>query len=327
MRAISYVYRCRMHSRIAVMFAALVLGTGVSTGLAQSSILPDVPEGVAAISFLGKRISPPAPSAAAAKNLDAARATHAKDPANADNVIWLARRYGYAGQDREAIKVLTEGIRLFPQDARLYRHRGHRYISIRELDRAIADLTRAGQLVEGLPNEVEPDGAPNKFNIPVSTLHHNIWYHLGLAYYLKHDWPNALSAYDKAFGAARNGDNLASITHWRYSIRRRMGQSHDEARHVLDAITADTTVLENHNYLKLDRFYKGEVSLDEMLATAMGNAEVAADASLIQGVANWYFYNGEVAKAYALMEHLVAQEKLWGAFGYLASEADLAARR
>ena len=55
--------------------------------------------------------------------------------------------------------------------------------------------------------------------------------------------------------------------------------------------------------------------------------DVAADASLIHGVANWYLYNGETQKAYALMEHLVAQEKLWGAFGYLASEADLATRQ
>jgi tetratricopeptide (TPR) repeat protein len=310
------------------VYSILWLGfAGVSTSNAQSAILPDVPAGVAAISFLGKPIPLPTPSAAALKNLEVARTKHAEAPGDPDNVIWYGRRLGYAGQDREAISVLTEGIRRFPQDARLYRHRGHRYISIRELDRAIADFTKAAELIEGKPNEVEPDGAPNSFGIPVSTLHHNIWYHLGLAYYLKHDWPNARIAYDRAFSAARNGDNLASITHWRYSILRRMGKAHDEAKVVLEAITAHTTVLENHNYLKLDRFYKGEVSVDEMLAVAMGNAEVAADASLIYGVANWHLYNGDTQKAYALMEHLVAQEKLWGAFGYLASEADLAARR
>jgi tetratricopeptide (TPR) repeat protein len=310
-----------------IVCAIFLLSTaGVSPGDAQSSILPEVPEGVAAISFLGKRIPRPTPSATALRNLEIARANHAESP-TADNVIWYGRRLGYAGQDREAIRVFTEGIRRFPEDARLYRHRGHRYISIRELDRAIADLTTAADLVEGQPNEVEPDGAPNKYGIPVSTLHHNIWYHLGLAYYLKHDWPNARLAYDNAFKVARNGDNLASITHWRYSILRRMGRTHDEAKSVLEAVSAETKVLENHNYLKLDLFYKGEVPLEEMLAIAMGNADVAADASLIQGVANWYLYNDDPAKGYALMEHLVAQETLWGAFGYLASEADLAARK
>lgn len=319
-----------MYSRLAATIVVSILClsvVGIATSNAQSAVLPDVPAGAVAMSFLGTPIIAPPPSATALKNLDAARAAHAAAPADPDNIIWYGRRLGYAGQDREAIRVYTEGIRLFPQDPRLYRHRGHRYISIRELDRAIADLTKAGALVDGKPNEVEPDGAPNKFGIPVSTLHHNIWYHLGLAYYLKHDWPNAKLAYDKAFSVARNGDNLASITHWRYSILRRMGQSHDEAKHVLDVITPATTVLENHNYLKLDRFYKGEVTVDEMLKTAMGSADVAADASLIQGVANWYLYSGETSKGYALMEHLVAQTKLWGAFGYLASEADLAARK
>lgn len=319
-----------MLTRLAAPVVVAILGLGIAgvpTSRAQSAILPDVPAGAVAISFLGKPITAPPPSATALKNLEAARATHAAAPADPDNIIWYGRRLGYAGQDREAIRVFTEGIRLFPQDPRLYRHRGHRYISIRELDRAIADLTKAGDLVEGKPNEVEPDGAPNQFGIPVSTLHHNIWYHLGLAYYLKHDWENALAAYDKAFSVARNGDNLASITHWRYSIRRRMGQTHDQAKAVLDAITPDTAVLENHNYLKLDRFYKGDVTVADMLETAMGSADVAADASLIQGVANWYLYSGQASKGYALMEHLVAQTKLWGAFGYLASEADLAARK
>ena len=58
---------------------------------------------------------------------------------------------------------------------------------------AIADLRRASQLVAGKPDEVEPDGAPNKAGIPRSTLQSNIWYHLGLAQYLRGDfrrrWP------------------------------------------------------------------------------------------------------------------------------------------
>ena len=71
-------------------------------------------------------------------DIHAARATHAKDPANADNVIWLARRYGYAGQDREAIKVLTEGIHsgdasgLVPSSFRILRHVLDRLEDMRE---------------------------------------------------------------------------------------------------------------------------------------------------------------------------------------------------
>jgi tetratricopeptide (TPR) repeat protein len=287
--------------------------------------LPEIPDNFEAISFLGKGISSPEPSASALEKLETAKVKYMDYPMDPENVIWYGRRLAYAGKIRESIKIFSEGILDFPKDPRFYRHRGHRYISIRDLDRAIADFKKAGELIEGKPNEVEQDGAPNQFGIPVSTLHHNIWYHLGLSYYLKHDWENAKIAYDKAYSVARNGDNLASISNWRYSILRRMGKTHDEAKIVLEPITDDIKILENHNYHKLDLFYKGEISIEEMLEIPMENSEVAADASLIYGVANWYLYNGEEKKAYELMEYLVGKENIWGAFGYLASEADLAA--
>ncbi len=63
---------------------------------------------------------------------------------------------------------------------------------IREFDRAIQDFEKAATLIEGTEDKIEPDGLPNAQNIPVSTLHTNIWYHLGLAYYLQHDLENAL---------------------------------------------------------------------------------------------------------------------------------------
>ena len=47
---------------------------------------------------------------------------------------------------REAIEIYTKGIALHPTNALFYRHRGHRYITVRELDRAVADLARAAEL-------------------------------------------------------------------------------------------------------------------------------------------------------------------------------------
>ena len=51
------------------------------------------------------------------------------------------------------------------------------------------------ELTSGLPDEVEPDGLPNAQNIPTGTLQFNIFYHLGLAHYLKGDLAAALDAY------------------------------------------------------------------------------------------------------------------------------------
>jgi len=95
--------------------------------------------------------------------------------------------------------------------------------SVRKFDEAIADFQKAVELIEGKENQIEPDGLPNALNIPISTLNGNIWYHLGLAYYLKHDFENAFSAYQKGRAIGQNEYNIVSTTHWLYMIQRRLG--------------------------------------------------------------------------------------------------------
>ena len=116
--------------------------------------------------------------------LASARSAYDRTPADADSIIWLGRRLGYLGRIREAIDVYTRGIARHPENPWLYRHRGHRYITVREFDNATADFERARQLVQGKPDEIEPDGQPNPQNTPIGTLHSNIDYHLALALYL-----------------------------------------------------------------------------------------------------------------------------------------------
>jgi len=272
------------------------------------------------VSLLGKPLHAPEPSAEALRNLEDARAVYRQAPGDAEAIIWLGRRIAYTGDYRGAIEMFAEGIRKYPEDARFYRHRGHRYISVREIDRAIADLERAAELIEGTDNEVEPDGLPNGLGIPVSTLHGNIWYHLGLAYYLKHDWQRALAAYDRAFASGDNDDNRVSTTHWRYMILRRMGRD-DEAHAVLEAISTDMEVIENFGYYDLCLFYKGEKAFDALLAA---NEDTPGGAAVGYGLANWLMVNGEMERARAMLEKLAAGDG-WSAFGVIAAEADLAA--
>ena len=106
---------------------------------------------VEAVSFLGDslRAIPLSDSTRAAmeSQLAAAEASLDKAPTNADSIIWVARRLGYLGRFRESIAMYTKGIEQHPDNPWMYRHRGHRYISVRELDNAIADLEKATQLV------------------------------------------------------------------------------------------------------------------------------------------------------------------------------------
>ena len=264
----------------------------------------------------------PAPSEGVLERLATARGDYESDPDNPDNIIWYGRRAAYAGDYRGAIEIFSEGIEKFPEDARMYRHRGHRYISIREFDRAIADLEKAAELIEGTENETEPDGLPNALNIPVSSLHGNVWYHLGLAYYLKQDWDNAYRAYRNGFDAGRNDDNRVSTTHWLYMISCRKGDEVAAAA-ALDNISADMNVIENMSYHSLDLFYKGEITLDALLG---GDDGSSAGAAILYGAANWHYCDGQTGKADEMLRGML-ESPGWASFGYIAAEADLAARQ
>src|SRR6266513_17788 len=70
----------------------------------------------------------------------------AADPRNVERIIQLGVAQSGARQFREAIQTFTRGLAIAPNDAMLYRWRGHRYLSVREFDRALDDLTRGGRL-------------------------------------------------------------------------------------------------------------------------------------------------------------------------------------
>ena len=302
--------------KFATLILLLIAGPG-----ALADNLPDIPDGAQAVSLSGEALFAAAPGQETLDRLAIAKSNYDDNPHDADNIIWYGRRTAYAGDYRGAIEIFSQGIDKFPNDARMYRHRGHRYVSIREFDRAIEDLEHAAQLIEGTENEIEPDGLPNALNIPISSLHGNTWYHLGLAYYLKHDWPNAYRAYKAGFDAGRNDDNRVSTTHWLYMILRRMGK-HEAANDVLEVINADMNVIENTVYHKLCLFYKGEITLEEMLGD---DADSPTGAAAAYGLANWYYYNGDESEAQSRLESLLATDS-WSAFGFIAAEADLAAR-
>ena len=270
------------------------------------------------VSPLGKELVLAEPSQKMLDKYTEAKLDYDTDPSDIENIIWYGRRTAYLGRYDDAIKIYTEGINQFPEDARLYRHRGHRYISIRKFDEAVADLEKASQLIEGTVNEVEPDGMPNAQNIPVSTLHGNIWYHLGLAYYLIHDYEKAYDAYVKCRESGSKPDNIVSSTNWLYMIQRRMGNE-ALANQMLDPIEEDAIIIENTDYYNLCRFYKGLIPMESLQLTDEDNP--SSDA-LKYGMANWYFYNGDKERSRKLFEDIVDGNS-WTSFGYIAAESDI----
>jgi len=258
------------------------------------------------------------------KALTAARDALADDPGNAARTVWVGRRLGYLWRINEAIEFYTRGIVAHPDYAPLYRHRGHRYISLRRFDVAITDLERAAALIDGRPDEIELDGMPNARNIPLTTTAFNVWYHLGLAYYLKGDFEAALSAFRKTMTfAKRYDDNIVATTDWMYMTLRRLGRE-AEAVALLEPITANMEIIENHAYHRRLLMYKGLVSANALLD--LENASDLDIATLGYGLGNWYRCNGDRSKACEVFER-VTNGPYWPAFGFVASEVDLARLR
>ncbi|NNE98810.1 MAG: tetratricopeptide repeat protein [Pyrinomonadaceae bacterium] len=254
-------------------------------------------------------------------NLVLAEVAILKDKNNADAIIWLGRRNAYLGNYKKAIKIYADGMKKHPNDARFYRHRGHRFISIRCFDDAISDFRKAVKLIEGKPDVVEPDGLPNARNIPTSTLQSNIWYHLGLAYYLKGEFKKAAEAYREGLLVSKNPDMLVAMTNWRYiAVRRSKGKVAAEKE--VSRIADDLDIIENEAYYKLVKVYQGKLNADKLLKEISSDANNLSNASLGYGLGNWFLMNGGKEKAFEIFRLITGGDQ-WSSFGYIAAEAEL----
>lgn len=274
-------------------------------------------------SLSGEPLVPPAlPAELLARReeqLREAKAALAANPDDADALIWVGRRTAYLGRYREAIDIFTQGVARHPRDARFLRHRGHRFLTVRELERAERDLEQAARLIAGRADEIEPDGLPNARNIPTSTLQSNIWYHLGLARYLQGDFAGALEAYRPCLAVSKNPDMEVASRYWLYLNLRRLGRD-AEAREILTPVRADQELLENHAYHRLLLLYKGEAAPADLLAAADGDLDPA---TIGYGTGVWHFLEGRREEAARTFRQVVERGP-WAAFGALAAEAELA---
>lgn len=288
---------------------------------AKSDLFTDLPDSVQAVSLVGDTLYTSLNYPEGSAKYDSAKMNYEAMPDNVDHIIWYGRWTAYKGDFREAIRIYTKGIDKFPEDARLYRHRGHRYISIREFHRAIADFEKAATLIKGKKDEVEPDGQPNVLNIPISTLHSNIWYHLGLAYYLTNDLKKALPVYERAVKEADNDDQLTSATHWLYMTLKLLNKK-EEAEKILKPIQPRMNIIENTAYHQLCLLYKNQLPADSLTGEKVA---ASSNDAVKYGLANWYYYTGNVKKAKSLYEQIL-QGKYPYSFGYIAAEADYVRR-
>ncbi|MEM1127574.1 MAG: tetratricopeptide repeat protein [Bacteroidota bacterium] len=320
------------HPRVCSLLFALLLGAS-SVGCQSAEETPSTfvrpaleetaPSSV--VSLFGDTLTRPPLSARQRTrlmaNLDTALTRFDAAPDEAESFIWLGRRLAYLWRYQAAIEVFTAGLEVHPLEPRLYRHRGHRYITVRAFEEAEADYAEAVRLIEGTADTVEPDGAPNAAGIPRSTLHTNIWYHQGLAYYLQGQFAAAREAFQRCLEASPNDDMRVAAADWLYMSLRRLGDE-EAAAEVLTLITPEMDLLENQSYHRRLRMYQGAIAPEALLTAEEAEDRTLTLATQGYGVANWYLVEGDTARALAVME-TVLQGDYWAAFGYIAAEADV----
>jgi len=314
----------RSRSPITHRLAAITLiGVGcLGSAAGGEAQVGDVAE---AVSLAGDTLYRPPLSPATRARFDSAlgvaRAAYRHAPRDLDSIIWLGRRTAYLGRYREAIAIYTLGLEVHVGEPRLLRHRGHRLLSIRRLDDAIADLSLAAELTRGRPDRVEEDGLPNDRGIPTSTLQSNIWYHLGLAYYVRGDLVAARNAYEQGLLVSTNPDMLTAMSYWLYLAQRRLGDR-DAASRVLQAVRPDFAIIENRSYHRLMMLFQGRISADSLLR--VGSDLSLDDVTTGYGIGAWHLIEGRVVEAERLFRRVTAARDQWPSFGYLAAEAELA---
>lgn len=217
-------------------------------------------------------------------------------PRNIDRIIQLGVAQSGARQFREAITTFTRGLAITPDNPLLLRWRGHRYLSVREFDRAMNDLTRGAQLD--------------------STIY-GIWYHLGIVRFASGDFAGAADAFVRALPRAPDAGELTGATDWLWMSLMRAGRA-AEAQAMLerrpDSLVATTA------YVRRLKLYRGEIRPEEVMTPA-DTADVQI-ATLSYGVGNWYLLRGDTAQARTWFERSIRSGG-WPAFGFILSEVEL----
>ena len=220
----------------------------------------------------------------------------AADPRNVDKIIALGVAQSGARQFREAIATFSRGLEIAPNNAVLYRWRGHRYLSVRELDRAVDDFNRGAR---------------------IDSTVYGIWYHLGIVRFIRGEFGPAADAFTRAMPRAPDAGELAGSTDWLWMSLSRAGRT-AEARAML-ARRPDSLPVDNAYRRRLN-LYRGLIRPEEVFGPA-DTADVQV-ATLSYGLGNWYLLRGDTARARTYFERSIRSGG-WPGFGFIVSEAEL----
>jgi tetratricopeptide (TPR) repeat protein len=312
------------HRRTLPLALAGALAMGLAGGVAGCGDDEPLPEGAQAWSLLGHLLyPPPLPAeirAVREENLEGALRDRSVDPEDPEHWIWIGRHHAYLGDYRDAVDAFSDGLERFPNDMRFLRHRGHRWITLRELDRAVADLERATREMGEAGAEIEPDGLPNPAGIPLTTLAFNAWYHLALAQTLQGRLADARASWERTLEVSDNPDLQAASRYWLHLVLRRLGEDEEAAR-VAAGVSAADELLENQTYRDLLLHFRGELPAEAVLPA---DGEGLASVTALYGLGAHALLEADTVEAMRRFQEILDRPDQWPAFGFIAAEAEVA---
>lgn len=221
----------------------------------------------------------------------------AAEPRRIERYLQLGLAQAGAWRMREAVATYTRALAIAPNDPMLYRWRGHRYLSVREFDRAAADLARG---------------------LALDSTNYGVLYHLGVLRFVRGDFAGAAEAFRRAQPRAPDAGELAGSTDWLWMSLRRAGRTAEAA--AMLARRPDSLRTTNAYAARL-RLYRGEIGPGAVIGSA--DTSGVAVATLRFGLGNWYLLQGDTTRAHHEFD-LAVRSGGWPAFGFMAAEAELA---
>lgn len=286
----------------------------------STSTVEEVPIPQEGVSFMGKPLYQRVASAEAmAKNDSLIDILAMKRTLTEDNYITLASYYVTTNRFRDAINIYTDGLAEYPRSFKIRRHRGHRYLSVRETEKAIIDLNEAVELLdENSVKELENDASGK----PWGTYEHWIWYHIGLYHYLNADYAKAAEAYQKCIATAINGKNVVGPSDWLYNSYQKMGEA-EKAAQVIEPITPDYDTDRNHSYFKRVMLYKGIADPENFVDLNKPSDQwTAGDITLAYALANWNQYNDKPDVAKSIYSKIL-EAPVWNTWAYVVTDKEM----
>jgi len=235
-----------------------------------------------------------------------------------DDFINLGYLYINAGQFNAAIDLYTRGLDVYPDSFKLLRHRGHRYINTRQLDKAIVDLERAVELLGDDNSDVIQLRLSGE---PFGTYEHWVWYHIALYHYLNEDFAAAAEAYEKCVTTATNNQTLVGATDWLYNAYMKNGEP-EKATAALTNVPDDIEINPNYSYYQRVLVYKGANTPEDFLDLKKPGADWdGREITSGYGMANWYKWNGDPEKAQSIYDKIL-ETPFWSSWAYVVTDRE-----